>query len=465
MHLDQTGNNVVIIATFHAAHARGCLRAVSVVLLATVFTASNSTHRNHEQAPDQSFIPVPAAPVMLDLEEKTTDLGQGKSNDLAALPPGEATSSVSPDIGAKPAAPEVIGPPATPEAAPPVATEARAADEISQYLWSVYQRTSTKLDSRGDFSWKDAVAAARLGLSIEGYVIGGMDADFRELLFRLGQAMDAAGVDWTILSAFRDDYRQSLAVGLKAHDNNSFHGGSAATGGYGHGCAVDLGGTTGGPSNYVVWNWLDQHLEQFGLFRPLRQIDPAHVLPRGGWHDLAATLRKARMEPRPEYASSDLARADLGEGPASASVEHPSSATGLSDEQFNCVRPRPPNEFNQAGAVVSQLDRYSLKHRWKTAGGASHASLQHSPAKDFDRHARWKGKAADHHDASRNKPGSVAEHAGAKSGPHANHEARAHAEAKHLPTKQEQKKPQASHAEAKRPPVRQEQKRPPTKHV
>ena len=66
MHLDQTGNNVVIIATFHAAHARGCLRAVSVVLLATVFTASNSTHRNHEQAPDQGFIPLPAAPVMLD---------------------------------------------------------------------------------------------------------------------------------------------------------------------------------------------------------------------------------------------------------------------------------------------------------------------------------------------------------------------------------------------------------------
>jgi hypothetical protein len=59
----------------------------------------------------------------------------------------------------------------------------------------------------------------------------------------------------------------------------------------------------------------------------------------------------------------------------------------------------------------------------------------------------------------------VAEHAGAKSGPHANREARAHAEAKHLPTKQEQKKSQASHAEAKRPPVRQEQKRPPTKHV
>src|SRR5580704_10527230 len=116
MHLDQTGNNVVIIATFHAAHARGCLRAVSVVLLATVFTASNSTHRNHEQAPDQGFIPLPAAPVMLDLEEKTSDVGEKKSSDLAALRPGEATSSVSPDLGAKAAAPEIAAPPATPEA-------------------------------------------------------------------------------------------------------------------------------------------------------------------------------------------------------------------------------------------------------------------------------------------------------------------------------------------------------------
>jgi hypothetical protein len=58
-----------------------------------------------------------------------------------------------------------------------------------------------------------------------------MDPDFREQLFAMGRAMDAAGIDWTILSAFRDDYRQNLAAGLKARVDNSFHGGSAATGG------------------------------------------------------------------------------------------------------------------------------------------------------------------------------------------------------------------------------------------
>src|SRR5580704_13481191 len=107
------------------------------------------------------------------------------------------------------------------------------------------------------FPWRLAAAAARMDLSIQEYVIDGMDPDFRELLFHAGQAMDAAGINWTILSAFRDDYRQSLARGYKAHDNNSFHGGSAATGGYGHGCAVDLGSTDGDLFNSIVWNWLE----------------------------------------------------------------------------------------------------------------------------------------------------------------------------------------------------------------
>jgi hypothetical protein len=35
-------------------------------------------------------------------------------------------------------------------------------------------------------------------------------------LFAAGHAMDAAGVEWTILSGFRDDFRQNLAAGLKA---------------------------------------------------------------------------------------------------------------------------------------------------------------------------------------------------------------------------------------------------------
>ena len=84
------------------------------------------------------------------------------------------------------------------------------------YLWEVYQRAPVKKDGSGDFTWKDPVAAKRFGKSMPAYVIGGMDPDFKEQLYHAGKAMDAAGVQWAILSAFRDDYRQSLASGFKA---------------------------------------------------------------------------------------------------------------------------------------------------------------------------------------------------------------------------------------------------------
>ena len=125
-------------------------------------------------------------------------------------------------------------------------------------------------------------------------MIGGIDPDFRELLFAAGHAMDAAGVEWTILGAFRDDFRQNLAVGLKARVNNSFHGGSEATGGYGHGCAVDLA-SVDRLSDDKVWNWVDRKGREFDLNRPLRAADPAHTLPMAGWHELAAMLRNKRL--------------------------------------------------------------------------------------------------------------------------------------------------------------------------
>ena len=54
------------------------------------------------------------------------------------------------------------------------------------------------------------------------------------------QARQMPGFGWSMLSAFRDDYRQHLASGLKAGDSNSLHGGKARTGGYGHGQATGL---------------------------------------------------------------------------------------------------------------------------------------------------------------------------------------------------------------------------------
>jgi hypothetical protein len=166
-------------------------------------------------------------------------------------------------------------------------------DGVDQYLWEVYQRAPTKRDHSGDFSWKDPAAAKRMGMSLPEYVIGGMDPDFREQLYHAGQAMDAAGIQWSLLSAFRDDYRQSLAKGFKAKVGRSLHGGSRATGGYGHGRAVDVTNADGEAD--VVWQWLDANGAKFGLYRPIPGPDPAHVQSRGEWHKLALTLRESRL--------------------------------------------------------------------------------------------------------------------------------------------------------------------------
>ena len=137
---------------------------------------------------------------------------------------------------------------------------------IDEYLWSLYERTpkvdtnkvterikstvKTKGKTRtviktitkyvvGDFTWKDPIAAQRAGMSLKDYVIGGMDRGFKLKLYRALRAMDDAGLMPGITSAFRDDYRQSIATGNKAASDSSYHGGSRR-GGYGHGLAVDL---------------------------------------------------------------------------------------------------------------------------------------------------------------------------------------------------------------------------------
>jgi hypothetical protein len=171
---------------------------------------------------------------------------------------------------------------------------ASALDPVDEYLWEVYQRKPIKSDSTGDFTWKDAAAAKRSGMSLKTYVIGGMDPDFREQLYHAGHAMDASGIRWSILSAFRDDYRQRLAAGFKAHGGNSQHGGSNATGGYGHGRAVDITNTEGDAS--AAWHWIDAHGARFGLGRPMPSADPAHVQPRNSFHDMTRQLREARVK-------------------------------------------------------------------------------------------------------------------------------------------------------------------------
>ena len=190
---------------------------------------------------------------------------------------------------AKEAAPTVMG-------TPRHAARKRGAaimDPVDDYLWEVYQRLPTKKDSTGDFTWKDPAAAKRAGMSLDEYVIGGMDPEFKEQLYHAGRAMDAAGLQWSMLSAFRDDYRQRLAKGFKARIGNSLHGGSRATGGFGHGRAIDITNAEGDAD--AVWQWIDAHGAKYGLHRPIPGPDPAHLQSKGDWRKLALSLRESRV--------------------------------------------------------------------------------------------------------------------------------------------------------------------------
>jgi len=138
-----------------------------------------------------------------------------------------------------------------------------------------------------DFAWKDPHAAEKAGMSMMDYVIGGMDREFKLKLYQALRAAEKEGLAPGITSGFRDDYRQSIATGLKAASNRSYHGGSLR-GGYGHGMAVDIVSTKGAtrPQRWVttdiLWKWIDANGQQFGVGRPYLDRDPPHVTPIDG---------------------------------------------------------------------------------------------------------------------------------------------------------------------------------------
>jgi hypothetical protein len=145
-----------------------------------------------------------------------------------------------------------------------------------------------------------------------------MDREFKLKLYSALRAMDDAGLAPGITSAFRDDYRQSLASGLKAAINRSFHGGSLR-GGYGHGLAADIVSVKGETraqrfiSSESVWKWIDAHGKDFGIGRPYLDKDPAHVAPIDGKeyadHHRAANTQHARSEIKKPSVLAVLAKA------------------------------------------------------------------------------------------------------------------------------------------------------------
>jgi hypothetical protein len=150
----------------------------------------------------------------------------------------------------------------------------------------VVTRTFTKLVPQ-DFTWKDPHAAAKIGMPMKDYVIGGMDRSFKLKLFHTLYAAEQAGLSPGITSAFRDDYRQSIASGLKAASDRSYHGGSFR-GGYGHGVAADVVSVKGRTkaerwvSTEALWKWIDANGKQYGIGRPYLDRDPPHVAPTDG---------------------------------------------------------------------------------------------------------------------------------------------------------------------------------------
>jgi hypothetical protein len=185
---------------------------------------------------------------------------------------------------------------------------------IDRYLWEVYQRTpkedtvkeheqrkvtvrkknKTVTVTRSfvtlvpeDFAWKDPKAAEKAGMPLLDYVIGGMDRSFKLKLYHTLRAAEAAGLSPGITSAFRDDYRQSIASGLKAATERSYHGGSFR-GGYGHGLAADVVSVKGGTqaerwtATENLWKWIDAHGKEFGIGRPYLDRDPPHLAPVDG---------------------------------------------------------------------------------------------------------------------------------------------------------------------------------------
>src|SRR6201999_1567679 len=206
---------------------------------------------------------------------------------------------------------------------------------IDRYLWAIYQRTPkedtikvreqskvtvkkkrktvtvtrsfTKLVDE-DFTWKDPKAAEKAGRPMMDYVIGGMDRGFRLKLFHTLRAAEEAGLSPGITSAFRDDYRQSIATGLKAASDRSYHGGSFR-GGYGHGLAADVVSVKGETeaercmSTDALWKWIDAHGKEFGIGRPYLDRDPPHLAPIAG-KEYAAH----HHEPKAQHAESNIKR-------------------------------------------------------------------------------------------------------------------------------------------------------------
>jgi hypothetical protein len=267
-----------------------------------------------------SFGDVDVAPAAISRLDKASDLYRYEPISLFEISPTDASQALAPD---EPSIETATANTADPDLDTPAQTtstleineECLVAEIcIDRYLWALYERApkidaiavheqrKVKIKRKGkmvtvtrtftrrvdeEFGWKDPKAATKVGMSMMDYVIGGMDRTFKMKLFYTLYAAEQAGLQPGITSAFRDDYRQSIATGLKAATDRSYHGGSYR-GGYGRGLAADIVSVKGNSraqrwvSTEKLWKWVDERGREFGIGRPYLNRDPPHVAPIDG---------------------------------------------------------------------------------------------------------------------------------------------------------------------------------------
>jgi len=271
---------------------------------------------------------------------------------------------------------------------------------IDEYLWALYERTP-KVDTNkvtkqikttvktkkgktrtvtktitdyvvADFTWKDPAAAQKVGMSVKDYVIGGMDRGFKLKLFRALRMMDDAGFMPGITSAFRDDYRQSIAAGNKAASDSSFPGGSRR-GGYGHGLAIDLVSVKGETrlkrfaASEELWKWVDAHERELGVGRPYLDRDPPHV----GAIDGKEYAAKRGRSPVRKIANNEAASGTK----STASTQPPAhkiANEGASGAKSTASTQPPAHERKKTKRAIQTVS--------KAAAIAGHSSVRYSDA-------------------------------------------------------------------------------------
>ena len=271
--------------------------------------------------PDSSQTLPPEAPSAKSATASTPDPAPEKVADATASVDEKSFVVASLTDSSQVFPPEVTMAEPAPDAALPAVTTIEINEEclvaeicIDRYLWALDERApkvdAIKLEERRkvtvkrrgkkvtvtrtftrrvdeEFGWKDPKAADKAGMAMMDYVIGGMDRSFKLKLFYTLYAAEQAGLQPGITSAFRDNYRQSIATGLKAATDRSYHGGSFR-GGYGRGLAADVVSVKGNSraqrwvSTEKLWKWIDERGKDFGIGRPYLNRDPPHVAPIDG---------------------------------------------------------------------------------------------------------------------------------------------------------------------------------------